>query len=391
MSTHNASVQNQVIYESGGALQVFMNCQCPHAWYCADTSEQENQMDIEQREKSIRKGVREEQEKCICVCDSEEVYARHLAEYLHSRGQLPYEIHLYFSCGKFLESERPGQVAVLVIAESQYSRKVEDAGFSSVLLLSETETYREEPENMSKYQSVENIAARIAGMCSRDPDGLPQSLRHGNPMKLIGVYSPIARCLQTTFALTLGQILAEKERTLYLNFEAYSGLEIMLDRSFRGSVSDLLYYNECAREKMAGQLGLMTEKMGKLEFLPPMESWIQLHAIRGEQWMDLFRTLEKVSEYACCILDLSEHADGVLEILRQCDLVCTITREDGFSQAKLRQYEELLRSTQYEDIFMKTRRCQLPVFRELPANPEMLTRGELFLYVREFAVREGLL
>lgn len=329
--------------------------------------------------------------KWICVCDSEEVYARHLVEYLHSRGRLPYDIHLYFSRERLLCAENPSEIALLVIAESQYDPVVLSAGFRSVLLLSETETYREEPDNMSKYQSVENIAARIAELCVREQEGMPQSLRHSKPMHLIGIYSPIARCLQTTFSLTLGQILAEKAPTLYLNFEAYSGLEIMLDRSFRGSVSDLLYYNDCAREKMAGQLEWMTEKMGKVDFLPPMESWIQLRSIRAQQWMELFQTIEKVSEYAFCILDLSEQVDGVLEILRQCDFVCTITREDGFAQAKLRQYEELLRSTQYEDIFMKTRRCQLPVFRELPANLEMLTRGDLAVWVREFADREGLL
>lgn len=350
-------------------------------------------MNLDQREENGCRGPEEGRKKWICVCDSEQSYARHLTEYLYADGQISYEVHLYFSNRRLLESEQPNRVALLVIAESQYSSEVECSGFSSVLLLSETEEYREEPDNMSKYQSVANIAERIAERCASDSEAgsVVQTLRHGRPMKLIGLYSPVARCLQTTFALTLGQVLAEKAQTLYLNFEAYSGLEIMLDRSFRGSVSDLLYYNECAREKLGSQLGFMTEKLGGMDFLPPMESWVQLRAIRGEQWMELFRTIEKVSEYAFCILDLSEHVDGILEILRQCDIICTIVREDGFSQAKLRQYEELLRSTQYEDIFMKTRRCQLPVFRELPLNLEMLTRGELAACVKEFAVREELL
>ena len=164
-----------------------------------------------------------------------------------------------------------------------------------------------------------------------------------------------------------------------------------MDRSFRGSVSDLLYYNDCAREKLAGQLQFMTEKAGKLDFLPPMESFIQLRSIRQDQWLELFRSIEKVTEYEYCILDLSEQVDGIFEILRQCDLVFTITREDGFAEAKMRQYETLLKSTQYEDIFMKTRRCQLPVFRELPAGILLLTHGELAACVRSIMEGEGLL
>ena len=183
----------------------------------------------------------------------------------------------------------------------------------------------------------------------------------------------------------MGQLLSASSPVLYLNFEAYSGFETMLGRTFRGSVSDLLYYNDCAREKLSGQLRYMTEKIGDLDFLPPMES------IRTEQWLDLMRTIEKVTDYEYCILDLSEQVDGVLEVMRQCDYIFTIIREDGIARAKMTQYEALLKSTQYEDIFMKTRRCRLPVFRELPGNILMLTHGELAACVREILEEEGLL
>ena len=324
----------------------------------------------------------------VCICDSEVSYGEHLMEYLRREGRLPGDIYLYTGRETFLERETPETTGLLVIAQSQYTEEIVKAGFKDILLLNESSTYMEKPENMSKYQSVENICDRIREMCAAREEGMSEGVRHGKPMKLIGIYSPLTRCLQTTFALCMGQLLSAASPALYLNFEAYSGLEKMLNRSFRGSVSDLLYYNDCAREKLAGQLRYMTEKIGDLDFLPPMESFILLRSIRTEQWLELLRTIEKVTDYEYCILDLSELADGVFEILRQCDYIYTITRDDGISSCKMMQYEELLRSMQYEDIFMKTRRCRLPVFRELPGSILNLTHGELAAVVEGIVEEE---
>ena len=327
----------------------------------------------------------------ICICDSEVSYGEHLMEYLRHEGRLSREIYLYTGRESLLSREDPETTRLLVIAESQYSEEIERAGFSDILLLNESSTYMEKPENMSKYQSVENICERIREMCMTQEEDLSGNVRHGKPMKLIGIYSPVTRCLQTTFALCMGQLLAAGAPALYLNFEAYSGFETMLSRSFRGSVSDLLYFNDCAREKLSGQLQYMTEKIGELDFLPPMESFMLLRSIRAEQWLELLRTIEKVTDYEYCILDRSEQLEGVFEVLRQCDYVFTVTREDGFARAKMTQYEALLKSTQYEDIFMKTRRCRLPVFRELPGNIMMLTHGELAACVKGILEEEDLL
>lgn len=327
----------------------------------------------------------------ICICDSEVSYGEHLMEYLRHEGRLSRDIYLYTSSDMLLERENPRDTRLLVVAQSQYSDKIEKAGFRDILLLNESGVYMEKPENMSKYQSVENICDRIRELCVAREEEVTGGVRHSGPMKLIGIYSPVTRCLQTTFALCMGQLLAASAPVLYLNFEAYSGLETMLSRSFRGTVSDLLYFNDCAREKLAGQLRYMTEKIGSLDILPPVESFILMRSVRAEQWLELLRTIEKVTEYEYCILDLSEHADGVFEIMRQCDFIFTITREDGFAKAKMTQYEALLRSAQYEDIFMKTRRCRLPVFRELPGNIFMMTHGELASCVKELLEEEGML
>ncbi|MDQ9824849.1 hypothetical protein RFZ44_16190, partial [Acinetobacter sp. 163] len=50
--------------------------------------------------------------------------------------------------------------------------------------------------------------------------------------EILGVYSPVGRCLKTSFALALGQILARERAVLYLNLEEYSGFEELIGKGF---------------------------------------------------------------------------------------------------------------------------------------------------------------
>ena len=323
-----------------------------------------------------------DRKKFIAVCDSDVLYAGRLVEYLRGEAAFPCDIRLYTGADRLLEDPSSREASLLVIAQSQYGEAVAESGFERLLLLNEGGVLLEEPENISKFQSMSNIVFCIREKCALEEEPVVSSLRHGRPMVRIGVYTPVTHCLQTTFTMTLGQILARDHRVLYMNFEAFSGLEKMLDREFRGSVSDLIYYNECAREKLAGQLELLTEDVGGLHFLPPMRSFIELRSIRRDQWSSLLRTIEKVTEYEYLLLDLTEHTDGLLDLLRACDRVYTIVRDDSPSRAKYFQYEDLLRQMDYEDIRMRTKHWRFPVFRELPTSREDLTRGELAVYIR---------
>ncbi|MCI2049799.1 MAG: hypothetical protein LKJ76_08810 [Lachnospiraceae bacterium] len=324
----------------------------------------------------------------IVICDSEADYAAHLSESLRDR-KVPYDIEVYYSAERLLHScSRREDIVVLVIAESAYCEAVHDAGFPRVLILNESDRYLgADTCSISKYQSAETIAKAVMDACAEESGKRgniqPSAVRHGPPMKIIGVYTPIARCLQTTVSLTAGQLLAAEHKTLYINFEPFSGLSAMLHRSFRENVSSLIYYNDCAREKIAGQIETMAESLNGLYFLPPITFFKDLQAIRRDQWLDLFHTIAQVTEFEYLILDLTESTDGLLDILRECDEVITIVRPSCWvSEAKMMQYRDILKARGYEDIYARTRKWHFPVFRELPADPAMLTHSELAAEVK---------
>ena len=331
----------------------------------------------------------------VIICDSETCYGERLMEYLKGHLPFPCEMELYTSAEKLQrsgksESNENGSASLLIISEKEYEKGAKGTDEERVLVLNESGKYLGgKVHTISKYQSSGVILEMVKELAMGQEGASPGMIRHGEECRLIGCYTPISRCLQTTFSLMFGQLLARRHKVLYLNFENYPGVDRMLGRSFRGTIADLLYYNECAREKLTAQLALLTENLNGLDYIPPMKSFTELKAVLKDQWIGLFHSLEEITDYEYIILDLSESAEGLFQILRECDRIFTIVREDEWSGAKLAAYEQLLQMNGYEDIAARTRKCRFPIFRELPAAMENLTHGEMADHVRRIMEEEG--
>lgn len=323
--------------------------------------------------------------KILAIFDGEESYAYRLMDFIGEKMNLPFEIYVFTNEDRFYSCSKIKDIECLLISENVYKREVEALQIPHIIILSESgKNLNKTLHHINKYQSSENILHEIMEYYTDRSESVPVILRTGlKRMRIIGIYTPIGRCLQTTFSLTLGQMLAKKYKTLYLNFEAYSGFGRMLNKHYENDLSDLMYYFECAREKLSYRLESMVETVNGLDFIPPAEIYQNLAGIRGNQWIDLFQEIEKTSEYEYLILDLSDIVTDLWDMLRHCERIYTISRDDGLAMAKIDQYEKALEYMNYSDINVRTTKWKLPVFRELPAHFEELTYGELAKYIKK--------
>lgn len=335
--------------------------------------------------------------KIMAICDGEKDYLYHIADYLEKKGRLPFTIHIFTEKPQLIGFMNRNEIELLLIAENVYDESISEKVTGQIMLLNESGNEVEGvTENINKYQSCENIFRAIMSSYMGDGKEIPRRIATGNKMKIIGNYSPIGRCLQTTFALSMGQILAKKHKTLYLNFESYSGFAYLLNHKSTTDITDALYFLGSEKEKLAYKLDGLIESVNDLDYIPPVLSYKDLREVSGEQWIELFHEIERISEYEYLILDLSEQLNGLFDVLRSCDRIFTITQEDGLAEAKLRQYETLLQSMNYEDIGMKTRKWCPPIFHRLPSGMEQLTHGELAACVKKlieediFGGKEGI-
>lgn len=332
-------------------------------------------------------------EKIMAVCDIEEGYAFRMAEYLLEKVRIPYTVHLFTGVEELERFADREEIAVLLIAESAWRLlKVEYVKKQVRQLFILQESEGEAPADLcciSKYQSPEKVVQAILEGIA-EGDGWKGSFETSDvAAKMIGIYSPIKRCLQTSFALTLGQLLAKEHKTLYLNFEMYSGLGEILRREYQTDMMDVVYYFQSAREKLALRLPTIIQNAGGLDYIPPMQYALGIREVPGEQWLSLCRDIAAIGEYEYLILDLDDGMEGLLELLKNCYKIYTITREDPFAVAKMRQYEQMLLANELNEIADKTVKCRFPIFRELPASLDMMTHGELASYVKAI-VREDI-
>ena len=133
----------------------------------------------------------------------------------------------------------------------------------------------------------------------------------GDPYPLMGtakilcVYSPVNRCQKTSFALTLGQILAEEDRTLYINLEDFSGMSALMNEMFTGSISDLLYYYRQGQCSWA-RLSSMIYTWGDLDYIPPARYPEDLSQTEGGYLAGFLSDLAKTSVYRMIVVDAGQ-------------------------------------------------------------------------------------
>ena len=322
--------------------------------------------------------------KVMALCDTEEEYAQLMTEFLRRHKDLPWELHTYTSVEELLERERHCPVAMLVVAESAYTEEMQRLQPGRTVVLNESGVLRwKELPCVDKYQQAEEVLRYLLAVYMEIAEVQLPRLRANSNVVFIGNYSPVRRSMQTSFALTMSQLLAQEHRTLYLNFEHYAGIAELLPDTQTFDLADLLYFLNAEQDKFRLRMRTMLRHKGNLDYIPPMKSGQNLLTVTAAEWLGLLQKIEELGEYEYVILDLSESMQGLFDILRLCSHIFTLTREDRIARSKLLQYEQILSLYEYDDLLDKTKRVSLSHIRRLPEELEQYTRGDLADMIKE--------
>ncbi len=326
--------------------------------------------------------MKKEEEIILALCDGEEEYAHLMTEYMERQKNLPWSVHTYTDVTRLLEQER--EADILLVAESAYREELKELQSKRLIVLNESGMIRNKNlRYIDKYQQADQVLRELLCIYLEIASQVLPKLGTEGKTGFIGFYSPVGRCLQTTFALTVSQLLAEKHKTLYLNFEYFAGNQELLPALQTRDLADLLYFLNAEQGKFAIRMQSMVRQVGSLDYIPPMRAGQNLLPITAKEWLLFLKKIQEMGVYEYVVMDLSECMQGLFDILRTCRRVYTIQAEDPAADGKLNQYEKALELFSCEDVIERTCKCSIPRIRRLPARLELYARGELADYARE--------
>lgn len=330
----------------------------------------------------------------FAVCDLEVEYAYNFMEYLNQRRNLPFEVQAFTSPQILCEYAKTQPIEILLISDKAMCEEVRRLKVGKLIILTEGVHNPELDQYPSvyKYQASDSVVREVMecyGAEKAARESLPQWKRQAS---VIGIYSPVGRCQKTSFALTLGQILAKDRAVLYLNLESYSGFEQLLGEVWERNLSDLLYFLRQDNASIVHKLSGMIQSVQNLDFVPPALAPMDIQCTDVKEWLRLIDSIVSESAYEVLILDLGDCVQELYQILDVCTKVYVPVRGDSVSMAKLAQFENLLRMWDYESVLEKLQKIKPPFYstnRTGKGYIEELAWSEMGDYVRQLQ-RRGL-
>ena len=201
----------------------------------------------------------------FAICDLEEAYVVRLADYLNSKGMLPYQVLAFTSLESLSRYAQDNEIEILLISTDAMTDEVREMNVRRVIILSDGEEPGLDREEavIRKYQDSDSIARQVMSFAGETKAvELPENCR------IFAVWSPVARCGKTLFALTLAQEASEEGRTLYLNLEDYSGFEPLFRTTYRSDTADLIYASRDRAQNLAVLLESAVHTFGSLDIVP---------------------------------------------------------------------------------------------------------------------------
>ncbi|MCR5704783.1 MAG: hypothetical protein K6G85_09175 [Eubacterium sp.] len=291
----------------------------------------------------------------LAIYDVDISYGNHLMNYISEKEGMPFKTVVFTEKEALYNYLEEQHIDLLLISGEAMDEKFETYDIGKIILLSPGDIFSEYIgySSIYKYQSSENIIREVLDYyvdVYQESGSIPMNI---GKAKVLGVYSPVGRIGKTTFALTMGQILASDERVLYLNLEEFAAFEMLLGKDYSADLSDLLYYYRQYPESLHIKIQIVAQRYNNLSYIPPVVFSEDLRQMKAQEWISFIETINSCGLYDRIILDISSMLENPLEILKYCDEIYMPVPKTGMSLMKVQAFETFLERNHQNELMDK--------------------------------------
>lgn len=298
----------------------------------------------------------------LAICDLDEAYAKNLMEYISDKEGMPFKTIAFTNKEALLDYTQSQHIDILLISNSAMDESIEECNIEKIILLSPGDIFSEYIgySSIYKFQSTENIIREVLDYYAdiyKNEGCINIDL---GDAEIIGVYSPVGRVGKTTFALTLGQILAADYAVLYINLEEFSAIETFFEKTYSADLSDLMYYYMQNSESLHIRLKSIVENYHGMGYIPPLNFSDDLRKIETEEWIKLIEKINSFGIYDKIILDFSNMIEDPFSMLSYCQKIYMPLSNNYMSVMKVQAFEKYLLDNEKEELLNKIIKLNMP-------------------------------
>ncbi|MBQ8637667.1 MAG: hypothetical protein IJ468_00695 [Lachnospiraceae bacterium] len=323
--------------------------------------------------------------KILAVYDADEEYGKRLSEYLNRKDSIPFSMVCFTRQEALAEYCKTHTIDMLLLSESSMTKEISELPVRKIVYLTDVQKVSPEADGhyVYRFQSSDHVIRELMTCYETMDMQVMETIAALHPVQIAAVFSPVSRCLKTSFALTLAQVLSRTKQVLYLNFEEFSGLEALFGRIFSSDLSDALFYH--AQGLLKGQLANLTESWHNMDYIPPVRYPEDLFDMKTEQVTGLVQELARVCHYDVIVLDYGSSIRFAAEQFPICQKIYMPVKEDPVSQGKIESFESWMKMKNKMDQLARIEKLKLPFYRPFGSGEmylEQMLWGELGDYVR---------
>ncbi len=277
--------------------------------------------------------------RCI-ICTSEDEYTKRLCNCINSSADYNIQVKAV-THDKMTEKVNEIYDDILIVSGDIYE-KLQESNYihNKTMILCDEKEYTFYNNAILMYKPFEEIINNIVGIATTNMWINTNNSSKVVDNKIYAIISPSGNEYKSLCALDFARYMAETKRTLYLNFDTFSG--IRFSKSDTQNMSDLIYLYQSESATYEDAVKNMMYIEGNLCALNPVNDPLHAKELSLSDIFEFTESLMTINGTSCVVLDIGKEYQDYAHIFKQCNNVINVVSSLPYGRRKNAEFEEYL-------------------------------------------------